>query len=49
MKDFNCEEFIRHTNNMVELAKSEDDLKSAVFFESVLAYFDQYLQVFCKE
>ena len=44
----NSDEFIRHTENMTNLAKKRDDFPTQLFFEDVIVYIKQYLDIFGK-
>lgn len=43
------DEMIRHTKNMAEIAKRNNDKSSELFFHSVVLYIEQYIDTFCKE
>lgn len=43
------DEFKRHTRNLAYKASRESDVNSERFFNSVLSYVDQYIEIFEKE
>ena len=47
-KQISVEDFIRHTKNMIEIAKEQDNASMEAFLNSVLIYFEQYVSTFCK-
>lgn len=49
MKMIDIDEFKRHTRNLAYKAGRESDVNSERFFNSVLSYVDQYLEIFEKE
>lgn len=49
MKMIDIDEFKRHTRNLAYKAGRESDVKTEAFFNSVLSYVDQYLEIFEKE
>ncbi len=49
MKMIDIDEFKRHTRNMAYRAGRESDVNSEKFFNSVLSYVDQYLEIFEQE
>jgi len=40
------DEFIEHTKNLAKLAHDKGDTQSEVFFNSVLVYVYQYMNIF---
>ena len=42
------DEFKRHTKNLAYMAKRDNDAKSEAFFNRVVSYIDQYVEVFEK-
>ena len=49
MKMIDIDEFKRHTRNLAYKAGRESAVNSERFFNSVLSYVDQYLEIFEKE
>ena len=48
MRMVDIDEFKRHTKNLALRARSDNDTRSEEFFNRVVSYVDQYVEVFEK-
>lgn len=47
-KQIDADEFIRHTQNLIDKSKKDNDRMMEAFFSGILMYFEKYLDIFCK-